>query len=137
MLQPCQNICRLTHQSHVWRQRMRANMAGQKQRGKRKLRFQKSVYSDFQFKPGKDLLSCKSHNAICIPKSRASNKISSSHTSNRHNKDFLCNFFASTTASEETFPIMKKVSREEPCNCLSCISTNKALDYFMVKSNHN
>lgn len=30
--------------------------------------------------------------------------------------DLLCNIFASMTASEETFPITKNVSKDDPCN---------------------
>lgn len=61
-------------------------------------------------------LSCKSHKAVCIPQSRISSKILSNFTLNQVKSDLLCDIFASMTASEETFPMIKNVSRDDPCN---------------------
>lgn len=60
--------------------------------------------------------SCRSHHAICIPQSRISIKILSNRTLNQVTSDLLCAIFASMTASEETFPMTKNVSRDDPCN---------------------
>lgn len=65
---------------------------------------------------GNAFLSCKSHKATCIPHSRTSSTMSSNITLNQVKRDLLCDTFASMRASEETLPIMKNVSREDPCN---------------------
>ena len=78
-----------------------------------------------QFYQHKAFLSRRNHRATCIPRSRASNKISSSQTFNRTNKDLLCNNLASITASEEIFPMIKNVSREDSCNCFRTVQKDK------------
>ena len=81
------------------------------------------------YRQARDFLSCKSHKAICIPKSRTSNKISSKKTFNQHNNDLFCNDLASMTASDETFPMIRNVWREDACNCSINISINVVQDF--------
>lgn len=74
-----------------------------------------------RFQQQRAFLSCKIQRTTCIPRSRASNKISSIQTLSQTKRDFFCDNFASITASEETLPMIKKVSRDEPCSCFRTI----------------
>lgn len=75
-----------------------------------------------QFHQSKAFLRCKSHKASCNVKIRASNITSSNQTFNQLAKDLLPDNFASITASDDTFPMMRNVSSEDPCNCWQTIS---------------
>lgn len=61
--------------------------------------------------------SFKSHSAICIINNRASSWNSSNQTSAWDRKDLHCTNFDSITASEETLPMIRNVSEEDPCIC--------------------
>lgn len=95
--------------SWAWSQRM------SEPKQKTTIRLKRLIY--LQLHQQRAFLSRKSHRATCIPRRRASNKISSNQTFNQGKKDFFCNNFASITASEETLPMIKNVSREDPGNC--------------------
>ena len=70
-----------------------------------------------QFHQSKAFLRCKSHKASCNVKNRASNITSSNQAFSQHVNDLFSDNFASITASDDTFPIMRNVSSEDPCNC--------------------
>ena len=69
------------------------------------------------FQPGNNFLSCITHSISFKLKNRASSRTSSSHIINPSRKDLLFILLASSTASEDTRPMIINDSKEVPPTC--------------------